>query len=68
MNQYQNLGKPFQIGKLTIKNRFYMAPIGGAQHHLPQGGLRDSTIQYYAECVKGGFGLIFTGAEVHSIH
>lgn len=27
MNQYQNLGKPFQIGKLTIKNRFYMAPI-----------------------------------------
>lgn len=62
MQRYEILGKPFQIGSLTVKNRFCMAPIGGGQHHLPGGGLKDETIQYLAERAKGGFGLIFTGA------
>lgn len=62
MQRYQSLGMPFQIGNLTIKNRFCMAPIGGGQHHLPGGGLKDETIQYLVERAKGGFGLIFTGA------
>ena len=62
MQRYEYLGKPLQIGSLTIKNRFCMAPIGGGQHHLPGGGLKDETIQYLAERAKGGFGLIFTGA------
>jgi len=39
-----------------------MAPVGGGQHHLPGGGLKDETIQYLVERAKGGFGLIFTGA------
>lgn len=39
-----------------------MAPIGGSQHHLPCGALKDTTIQYLVERAKGGFGLIFTGA------
>ncbi len=46
MQNYEYLGKPLQIGRLTIKNRFCMAPIGGGQHHLPGGGLKDETIQY----------------------
>ena len=62
MQNYGHLGKPLQIGRLTIKNRFCMAPIGGGQHHLPGGGLKDETIQYVVERAKGGFGLIFTGA------
>lgn len=62
MQRYQSLGMPFQIGNLKIKNRFCMAPIGGGQHHLPGGGLKDETIQYLVERAKGGFGLIFTGA------
>lgn len=62
MQNYEYLAKPLQIGKLTIKNRFCMAPIGGGQHHLPEGGLKDETIQYLVERAKGGFGLIFTGA------
>ena len=62
MQRYQSLGMPFQIGNLTIKNRFCRAPIGGGQHHLPGGGLKDETIQYLVERAKGGFGLIFTGA------
>ena len=62
MQKYPHLGKPLQIGRLTVKNRFCMAPIGGGQHHLPGGGLKDETIQYLVERAKGGFGLIFTGA------
>lgn len=62
MQKYEHLGKPLQIGSLTIKNRFCMAPIGGGQHHLPGGGLKNETIQYLVERAKGGFGLIFTGA------
>ncbi len=59
---YTHLGLPLQISKTTMKNRFCMAPIGGGQHHLPGGGLKDETIQYLVERAKGGFGLIFTGA------
>ncbi len=44
MQNYEYLGKPLQIGRLTIRNRFCMAPIGGGQHHLPGGGLKDETI------------------------
>ena len=62
MKTYENLGKPLQIGKVTIRNRFCVAPLGGGQHHLPGGGLKDTTIQYLVERAKGGFGLIFTGA------
>ena len=62
MQNYEYLGKLLQIGRLTIKNRFCMAPIGGGQHHLPGGGLKDETIQYLVARAKGGFGLIFTGA------
>jgi len=62
MQNYEHLGKPLQIGNLTIKNRFCMAPIGGGQHHMPGGGLKIETIQYLVERAKGGFGLIFTGA------
>lgn len=49
MQRYEYLGKPLQIGSLTIKNRFCMAPVGGGQHHLPGGGLKDKTIQYLVE-------------------
>lgn len=61
MPSYKYLGNPFQIGGLTIKNRFCMAPVGGGQHHLPGGGLKDETIQYLVERAKGGFGLILPG-------
>ena len=62
MANYENLGRPLQIGSISVKNRFCMAPVGGGQHHLPGGGLKDETIQYLVERAKGGFGLIFTGA------
>lgn len=62
MSNFECLGMPLKIGKITIKNRFCMAPIGGGQHYKAVGGLKDETIQYLAERAKGGFALIFTGA------
>lgn len=62
MSEFACLARPLEIGAVRIKNRFCMAPIGGGQHHKPEGGLKDETIQYLVERAKGGFGLIFTGA------
>lgn len=62
MSEFACLARPLEIGGVRIKNRFCMAPIGGGQHHKPEGGLKDETIQYLVERAKGGFGLIFTGA------
>lgn len=53
---------PFNIGKIQIKNRFCMGPMGGAYSLF--GGYHewnDRAIEYYTERAKGGFGLIFTG-------
>lgn len=61
-NNYENLAKPLKIGKLTIKNRFAMAPVGGSSHYRAQGGFSDNAIEYFVTRAKGGFGLIFTGA------
>ena len=60
--KFENLGKPFQIGKVTVKNRFAMAPMGGNSHYRPQGGFSDNAIEYFTERARGGFGLIYTGA------
>ena len=62
MQNYEYLGKPLRIGRLTIRNRFCMTPIGGRQHHFPGGGPKEKTIQYLIERAKGGSGLISTGA------
>ena len=37
MQNYEYLGKPLQIGRLTIRNRFCMAPIGGGLNIIPFG-------------------------------
>ncbi|TQI67078.1 FAD-dependent oxidoreductase [Clostridium sp. KNHs216] len=59
--QFENLCKPFKIGKVTVKNRFCMAPMGGNFMFGPKGEYNQEGIQYYVERAKGGFGLIFTG-------
>ncbi|MDL2314219.1 FAD-dependent oxidoreductase, partial [Desulfovibrio sp. OttesenSCG-928-C14] len=53
----------FQIGNLTIKNRFCMGPMGGSQLPFgPKGELNDIGIEYYVERARGGFGLLYIGA------
>ncbi len=61
-NPYPTLATPFRIGTVEIKNRFCMAPMGGAQLFNPTGGFTHEAIEYYALRARGGFGLIFTGA------
>lgn len=59
--KYKELFTPIQIGKLTIKNRFAMAPMGPLGLGDSEGGWSQRGIDYYTERAKGGTGLIITG-------
>lgn len=59
--QYQKLFEPITIGKLTLKNRFSMAPLGMIAMSDPYGGFTQKAQEYYIERAKGGTGLIVTG-------
>lgn len=58
--EFEHLFTPFNIGKLTVKNRFAVSAM-----YLYEAGARgeftNSAINYYVERAKGGFGLISTG-------
>lgn len=64
---------PFSIGKVTFKNRYYMAPMGTTTHNDEDGAYMPEAIESYVRRAAGGVGLIITGAnwvdntiEVHS--
>lgn len=59
--KYQTLFTPIQIGKLTLKNRFAMAPMGPLGLGDSEGGWNQRGIDYYARRAQGGTGLIITG-------
>jgi len=59
--RYSNLFEPFNIGKLEIKNRFVMAPMGPGGLSTPDGAFNEKGVEYYVERAKGGTGLIITG-------
>jgi len=59
--KYRELFTPVKIGKLTIKNRFAMAPMGPLGLGDSEGGWNQRGIDYYVERAKGGTGLIMTG-------
>ena len=56
------LSSPFQIGKLTIKNRFVMAPVTTGSYLAPDGTFTPDGIEYFVRRAEGGFGLLQTGA------
>lgn len=58
---YEKLFSPVKIGKITIKNRFAMAPMGPLGLSDAEGGWNQRGIDYYTERAKGGTGLIVTG-------
>lgn len=60
-NKYQKLFEPLTVGKLTIKNRISMAPLGMIAMADPCGGFTENAQEYYVERAKGGTGLIITG-------
>lgn len=58
---YKNSFTPFQIGKVTIKNRYCVAPIG----FIPvsaMGAYDNDGMDSLVERAKGGFGLIYTSS------
>lgn len=57
---YSPLFTPFKIGKMEVKNRIVLSPMG---HNcsLPSGAKSDWEIDYYEERARGGVGMICTG-------
>jgi len=58
------LFEPLSIGKLEIKNRFVMAPMGPGGLCDIDGSFNDRGVEYYVERAKGGTGLIITGVTM----
>jgi 2-enoate reductase len=54
------LFEPIQIGKVEIKNRIAMAPMGVGAMMNPDGSYGPRALDYFAERVRGGVGLIIT--------
>ena len=50
--KYKNLFTPVQIGKVTLKNRFALAPMGPLGLADAQGGFNQRGIDYYTERAK----------------
>jgi 2-enoate reductase len=65
MNEkYKVLFEPMKIGKLEIKNRFVMAPMGPGGLVNADGTFNERGVEYYVERAKGGTGLIMTGVTM----
>jgi 2-enoate reductase len=61
MIQYASLFEPVRIGRLEIKNRFAMAPMGPLGLSDTEGAFNQKGIDYYTARAKGGTGLLITG-------
>lgn len=58
---FPKLFEPVSIGKVTLKNRIAMAPMGIVGLTNPDGSPTQRAIDYYTERARGGIGLIITG-------
>lgn len=58
---YKKLFEPTYLGKLRLKNRMSMAPMGPVGYADPLGAWNQRIQDYYVERAKGGIGLIITG-------
>ncbi|MFA4911645.1 MAG: FAD-dependent oxidoreductase [Desulfobacteria bacterium] len=58
-----NLFRPGNIGKMKVKNRIVMSPMGTVAHG-PEGEITDRTVIYYAERAKGGVGFIICQSSI----
>lgn len=55
------LFEPFDLGRLHIKNRYAVCPMGTI--HGPDGGVSDAQKAYIVERAKGGFGIVYPSAH-----
>ena len=61
-NKYAKLFEPMKIGKITLKNRLIMAPMGTFTP-MQDGTESEEGIAYYEERARGGIGMIIIGAQ-----
>lgn len=61
--KYKPLFEPMQIGKLKVKNKFFMAPMATLCEIDEDMAYMPSAVDYYVERAKGGVGMIVTGAN-----
>ncbi len=66
--EYRPLFDKVKIGKVELKNRFAMAPMGPLGMGDAEGGFNQRGIDYYVERAKGGTGLIITGVTFVDNH
>jgi 2-enoate reductase len=59
---YTKLFTPYKIGKMEVKNRIVMSPMGLNAAH-PDGRIDDDEIHYFEERARGGTGLIIMGCQ-----
>ena len=59
--KYAALFEPAYIGKLKLKNKMAMAPMGPIGYADPHFAFNQRLQDYYVERAKGGIGLIITG-------
>ena len=59
--KYEKLFSPITIGKLKLKNRTSMAPMGPIGYADSNGGFNQRLQDYYVERAKNDVGLIITG-------
>ena len=62
--QHEVLFSPIKIGKLEIKNRYVMEPIGPGGLCDADGTFNARGAEYYVERARGGAGLIMTGVTM----
>ena len=60
-SKYKKLFEPVQIGSMTVKNRFAMAPMASFGLVDAGGVLTDDGIEYFVTRARGGISLIITG-------
>lgn len=63
MVKYPKLFSPVSIGKLELKNRTSMAPLGPVGYANEHGGFNQRLQEYYIERAKNDVGLIITGVN-----
>ena len=61
MKAYKRIAEPISIGKVTLKNRLFMAPMDTGFGNLPNCIFTPAGIEYFVRRAQGGFGLLFSG-------
>jgi len=62
--KYKILFEPVKIGKLELKNRFVLGPMGPGGLVNADGSFNKRGMDFYAERAKGGVGLVLTGVTM----